>query len=349
MQLDTDKLQPLLGILLNDIGGAANAAIVHIGFELGLFDALGTGKPMTPDELAKKTGTHERLVREWLSAQAATGYVTFDNKTGKFSLTAEQHALFADRESPLYQSGAFSCVQTMFDDHARLSSAFKTGKGLGWEQHTGCLYCSIEWVFKPRYKGELIANWLPALDGVVDKLKRGAKVADVGCGHGASTMLMAKAFPKSQFIGIDFHDDSVKHAQSHVNGDKNIRFETARAQDYAGKDFDFVTIFDALHDMGDPVGAAKHIRKSMAPDGTLMIVEPLAGDTLADNLNPVGRMYYAFSTGMCVPSSLNQEVGTALGAQAGEKRLTGVLKQAGFSRVRRAAETPLNMVLEARI
>ena len=349
MQLDMEKLQPLLGVIVNDVGGAANAALVHIGFELGLFDALGVNKPMTAAELAKKTGTHERYVREWLSAQAATGFVTYDRQAGKFSLSNEQAALFADRESPLYQSGAFSCVTSMYEDQQRLKQAFKTGTGLGWEQHTGCLYCSIEWVFKPRYKGELIANWLPSLDGVVDKLKRGAKVADVGCGHGASTILMAEAFPKSQFVGIDFHDESIKHAKSHVNGHKNVSFEVARAQDYQGKGYDFIAIFDALHDMGDPVGAARHIRETMAPDGTLMIVEPMAGDSLADNMNPIGRMYYAFSTGMCVPSSLNQEVGAALGAQAGQKRLSEVLKEAGFSRVRRAAETPLNMVLEARI
>ena len=349
MQLNQEKLEPLLGIILNDVGGAANAALVHIGFELGLFDALGIDKPTTPAELARKTGTHERYIREWLSAQAATGFVSYDAKTGKFWLSNEQGALFADRDSPLYQSGAFACVTSMYEDQNRLTRAFKTGTGLGWEDHGGCLYCSIEWVFKPRYKGELVANWLPALDGVVEKLKRGGKVADVGCGHGASTIMMAEAFPKSQFVGIDFHDKSIEHAKSHVNGHKNIRFDVARAEDYEGKGYDLVTIFDALHDMGDPVGAARHIRKTMAPDGTLMIVEPMAGDTLADNLNPVGRMYYAFSTGMCVPSSLNQEVGAALGAQAGPTRLTEVLKEAGFSRVRRAAETPLNMVLEARI
>ena len=236
----------------------------------------------------------------------------------------------------------------MFADEGKLTEAFKTGKGVGWGDHCNCLFCGVERFFRPGYKGHLVSEWLPALDGVVAKLERGARVADVGCGHGASTMIMAKAFPNSEFVGIDFHDASIAHAREHARGLRNVRFETARAQDYKGSGFDLVTMFDALHDMGDPVGAATHVRETLAPGGTLMLVEPRAGDSLAENLNPVGRVYYAFSTSVCVPASLGQEVGAALGAQAGERKLAEVARQAGFSRFRRAAETPFNMVLEAR-
>ena len=347
MDLDMSKLEPLLGTLVNELGAAANAALVHIGGKLGLFDALAKG-PVTPAELAAKTDTSERLVREWLASQAASGYVTYDGKSGKFSLSPEQAAVLADEDSTVFMRGGFLSLAAVFADEAKLTNAFRTGRGHGWGDYCNCLFCGVERFFRPGYKANLIDGWLPSLDGVVAKLQRGAKVADVGCGHGASTILMAQAFPKSEFVGIDFHGASIECAQEKARHLKNARFQTARAQDYAERGFDLVTMFDALHDMGDPVGAAQHARETLKPDGTLMLVEPMAGDTLDQNLNPVGRVFYAFSTAVCVPTSLNQEVGAALGAQAGERRLTQVLRDGGFSRVRRSAETPFNMILEAR-
>ena len=347
MNLDTTKLETLLGTMVNELGAAANAALVLIGDKLGLFRALA-GNSLTPAGLAAKTGTHERYVREWLSAQAASGFVEYDAGTGTFKLSPEQAAVFADDDSPVNMTGGFHSLAAVFADEPKLTQAFKTGNGVGWGERCNCLFCGVERFFRPGYKAHLVAEWLPALDGVVEKLERGAKVADVGCGHGASTLIMAKAFPNSQFVGIDFHDASIARAREHAKGVGNVRFETGRAQDYAGSGYDLVTMFDALHDMGDPVGAVTHTRKTLKRDGTLMLIEPMAGDSLADNLNPVGRVYYAFSTSVCVPASLNQDVGAALGAQAGEKRLADVIRQGGFSRVRRATATPFNMVIEAR-
>lgn len=348
MNLDMTKLEPLLGTLVNELGAAANAALVLIGDKLGLYRALASGGAMTAAALAKKTGTNERLVREWLASQAASGFVTYDARGETFALSPEQAAVFADEESPVCMTGGFYSLAAVFADEPKLTQAFKTGKGVGWGDHCNCLFCGVERFFRPGYKANLVSHWLPSLDGVVTKLERGAKVADVGCGHGASTLIMAKAFPKSEFVGIDFHPESIAHAREHAKGLGNVRFEAARAQDYAGADFDLVTMFDALHDMGDPVGAVANARKSLKRDGTMMLVEPMAGDSLADNLNPVGRVYYAFSTSVCVPASLSQDVGAALGAQAGEKRLAEVCRQGGFTRFRRAAATPFNMVLEAR-
>jgi len=248
----------------------------------------------------------------------------------------------------VFMTGGFQSLAAVFADEPKLIQAFRTGRGVGWGDHCNCLFCGVERFFRPGYKAHLVTEWLPSLEGVSGKLQRGAKVADVGCGHGASTVMMAEAFPNSEFVGIDFHDASIEHARRHAKRLPNVRFETARAQDYAGSDFDLVTMFDALHDMGDPVGAAGHIRQTLKSDGTLMLVEPKAGDSLSENLNPVGRIYYAFSTSVCVPASLNQEVGAALGAQAGEKRIGQVIREAGFSQFRRSAETPFNMVLEAR-
>jgi SAM-dependent methyltransferase len=347
MDLDTSKLEPLLGTVVSEFGAASNAALVIIGDKLGLFRALAAG-PATSAELAQKTGTHERYVREWLSAQAASGFITYHAADGTFSMSAEQAAVFADEESPVYVTGGFHLLSAIYSDEPRLADAFKTGKGLGWGDHCNCLFCGVDRFFRPGYRAHLVAEWLPSLDGVVAKLERGARVADVGCGHGSSTVLMAQAFPKSEFVGIDFHEASISHARQHAGELGNLRFETARAQDYAGSGYDLVTMFDALHDMGDPVGAIAHVRKTLKPDGTLMLVEPRAGDSLAENLNPVGRVYYAGSTHICLPTSLDQDVGAALGAQAGEKRLGEVVREGGFSRLRRAADTPFNMVLEAR-
>lgn len=346
MNLDQQKLNALLGTMVNEMGAAANAPLVMIGDRLGLYRALK--EPRTPAELARTTGTHERMVREWLAAQAASGYVTYDSASRKFSLTAEQAAVFADDDSPVNMTGGFYSLAAVYASEPKLTDAFRTGSGVGWSQQCNCLFCGVDRFFRPGYKANLIGSWLPALDGVVTKLKKGARVADVGCGHGSSTILMADAFPDSKFIGFDFHEDSVREARSRIAGRKNVRFEVARAQDYPDQNYDLVTIFDALHDMGDPVGAARHIRRSLALDGTLMLVEPMAADTLEGNLNPVGRVFYAFSTSVCVPTSLNQEVGTALGAQAGQARLEDVLREGGFTRCRRAAETPFNMILEAR-
>ncbi len=348
MNLDMKKLEPLLATMVNELGAAANAALVLTGDKLGLYRALAGATPLTAHELAAKTGTHVRYIREWLSAQAASGFVTFDAGTERFTLSPEQAAVFADEESTVNMTGGFHSLAAVFADEPKLTQAFRTGQGVGWGEHCNCLFCGVERFFRPGYRANLVAAWLPALDGVVEKLTRGAKVADVGCGHGASTLIMAAAFPNTEFVGIDFHEASVAHARSHANGLANVRFQTARAQDYPGSGFDLVTMFDALHDMGDPVGAVGHVRNTLKPDGTLMLVEPMAGDSLADNLNPVGRVYYAFSTSVCVPASLGQEVGAALGAQAGERRLADVARQGGFSRFRRAAETPFNMVLEAR-
>jgi SAM-dependent methyltransferase len=348
MTLNMEKLEPLLHMMVGELGAAANAALVLVGDKLGLYRALAEHGPLDSQGLAEKTGTHERYVREWLSAQAASGYIDFDEAAGTFSLTPEQAAVFADPDSPVNMTGGFYSLAAVFADEPKLTRAFKSGDGVGWGDHSECLFCGTERFFRPGYKAHLVDEWLPALDDVTPKLASGAKVADVGCGHGASTIIMAEAFPSSDFIGIDFHAPSIDHARAAANGQGNLRFAVAKAQDFDGAGFDLVTVFDALHDMGDPVGVASHIRQTLKPDGTLMLVEPLAGDTLEDNLNPVGRIYYAFSTNICVPASLNQPVGAALGAQAGEKRLTEVLKEAGFGRVRRAADTPFNMIIEAR-
>lgn len=347
MTLDMTKLEPLLGTVVNELGAASNAALVILGDKLGLFRALSAGT-MTSGELARRTGTHERYVREWLASQAASGFITYDTGSELFSMSPEQAAVFADENSPVHATGGFYSLTAIYADEPKLAAAFKSGKGLGWGEHCNCLFCGVERFFRPGYRAHLVAEWLPALDGVVAKLERGATVADVGCGHGVSTLLMAQAFPNSEFVGIDFHDASIAHAKTHDGGLRNLRFEAAKAQDFTGSGFDLVTMFDALHDMGDPVGAVSHAKKALKPDGTLMLVEPMAGDSLAENLNPVGRIYYASSTNVCVPTSMNQEVGRALGAQAGEKRLAEVIREGGFSSIRKVAGTPFNMVLEAR-
>ncbi len=349
--MNEEKLHQFIGQMLSDLGGAASIALVHIGDTLGLYKALHTSGPMTVEELAAKTGVHRRYLREWLSHQAASSYLTYDPATKKFTLPPEQAMVFAIEDSPVYLTGAFDAMAAMLGSQERVEAAFKTGAGVAWGDQSACTFCAVARFFRPGYQNNLVAHWLPALDGVVDKLKRGARVADVGCGHGWTTVFMASAFPKSQFVGYDFHPDSIEEARKHaaehgVAG--NCRFEVGTAKDYAGTDFDFVTFFDCLHDMGDPAGAAAHVHQSLKPDGSWMIVEPIAGDRLEDNLNPVGRLYYAASTMVCVPTSLAQEVGAALGAQAGEKKLREVISAGGFRKVRRASETPFNMVLEAR-
>jgi 2-polyprenyl-3-methyl-5-hydroxy-6-metoxy-1,4-benzoquinol methylase len=349
--IDEGKLNQFIGQMLGDLGGAASIGMVRIGDALGLYRTMHTKGSMTCAELAKEAGVNDRYLREWLSHQAASNYLTYEPATGRFTLPPEQAMVFADEDSPVYMLGGFDLMASLIDAQPKVQAAFKTGGGVGWDDHTGCMFCAVARFFRPGYYNNLVANWLPALDGVPGKLERGATVADVGCGHGWSTVLMAKAFPNSTFVGYDFHPSSIENARAHAREhgvSDNARFEVARAKEFPGTGFDLVTFFDCLHDMGDPAGAAAHVRQSLKPDGTWMIVEPMAGDRLEDNLNPVGRLFYAGSTMICVPTSLSQEVGAALGAQAGEAKLHEVITGGGFRSVRRATETPFNMILEAR-
>jgi SAM-dependent methyltransferase len=350
-KVDEAKLNQFIGQILSDLGGALSVALVRIGDRLGLYRALYAGGPLTSHELAAGTNVAERYAREWLSHQAASGYVSYDPGSGKFTLPPEQAMVFAEPTSPVYMQGGFDVAAVMMENQALVEPAFRTGKGVGWGDQSQCLFCATGRFFRPGYHNSLVASWLPALDGVVAKLERGAAVADVGCGHGFSTVIMAKAFPNSTFIGYDFHLGSVEQARLHAEQhgvSANTRFEVSLASKFPGKDLDLVTFFDCLHDMGDPAGAARHVRQTLRSDGRWMIVEPAAGDRLEDNLNPVGRLYYAASTMVCVPTSLDQPVGAALGAQAGFASLSAVIREGGFGQVRKAAETPFNMILEAR-
>ncbi len=348
--LNPDTLNQLLGQMVNDLGAAVNGALIVLGDGLGIYTALADIGPATSQKLAEKTNLNERQLREWLSAQAASGYISYDAASDSFFLTPEQTAVFADPDSPAAMIGGFYSVSAVYHDEPLVAESFRTGRGLPWGGHHNCLFCGTERFFRPGYQANISENWIPALDGVQQKLGTGTRVADIGCGYGASTLIMAKAFPKSEFYGFDLHPASIEAANHHAREQHipNVRFSIATAKDFPGNDYGFVTVFDALHDMGDPVGAASHVKQSLQPDGTFMIVEPFAGDSLTENLNPVGRAYYGFSTMVCTPNSLSQEVGLALGAQAGERRLRDVLSKGGFTRVRRAAETPFNMILEAR-
>jgi 2-polyprenyl-3-methyl-5-hydroxy-6-metoxy-1,4-benzoquinol methylase len=351
--IDNDKLHALVGKMLGDLGGAFSVPTVRIGFRLGLFDALQRHGAARVSELAARTGLAERYVREWALAQAANGYIAYDTEQDRFSLTPEQAMVFAVKDSPVYLAGAFDLVAAMVEGEPKVEAAFRTGEGVAWGESCGCLFCAVGAFFRPGYVNSIVQAWLPSLDGVLPKLQLGAKIADVGCGVGFSTLLMAKAFPASSFVGYDFHAPSIEqanaHAKAHGLADR-VRFQTAPAKEIAERDFDLVTMFDCLHDMGDPRGCAKHVRKLLKPNGSWMIVEPIAADRPGDNVgNPVSRLYYNASTMICVPTSLAQEVGEALGAQAGEAKLKEVLSTAGFSRVRRATEGPFNMVLEARL
>ncbi len=352
MAVDQEKLNQLLGQFVADFGASLHAGLVVIGEKLGLYKAMAkAGKPLTPGELAEQTETNERYVREWLCSQAAGGYVSYDAETKRFFLSEEQAFALADESSPAYLPGAYLLSVSTLRSVPEISERFRTGKGFGWHEHDAGLFRGTEMFFRPGYAANLVNSWIPALSDVEAKLKNGAKVADVGCGLGASTILMAQAYPKSEFVGFDYHDKSIDMArQRAVEGgvEERVKFEVATAKNYSGDGYDFVTFFDCLHDMGDPVGAAKHVRKSLAKDGTWMIVEPFANDRLEENLNPVGRIYYSASTMLCTPASLSQEVGLALGAQAGEARLREVVTEAGFTHFRRATETPFNLVFEAK-
>jgi SAM-dependent methyltransferase len=348
--IDQAKLNELLGRFVNDFGATGFAATVVIGDKLGLYQALAAG-PATAAELADRTHTHPRLVAEWLAAQAASGYVSYDPDGERFSLSAEQAFALAHEDGPMYLPGAFQVMVAAVKDEPKVTQAFATGAGVPWHAHDPELFAGTERFFRPGYAANLVSGWIPALDGVQAKLEAGARVADVGCGHGASTLIMAQAYPNSTFVGFDYHQPSVRHAQqvaANAGVAGRCRFQVASASAYPGAGYDLVTIFDALHDLGDPVGAAAHIHHSLAPDGTLMLVEPYAADRLQDNLTPIGRAFYAASTLLCVPHALSEEPGTALGAQAGEQRLRDVVTAAGFGRFRRVAETPFNLVYEAR-
>ncbi len=350
MQIDQDKLNQFLGQVVGELGAAMNAALVLIGEKLGLYKAMSGAGPMSPAELAKKTGTDERYVKEWLSAQAAGGYVTYDAASQKFTLPNEQAFALAVEESPAYLPGAFHIVSAIMKDEPTLTEAFRSGEGVGWDEHDAALFVGTERFFRPNYAANLVSSWIPAIESVEAKLKQGARVADIGCGHGASTILMAQAFPNTQFVGFDYHGPSIGFARRAAlkAGVKNASFEVATAKDFHGAKYDFVTFFDCLHDMGDPVGASKHVLEMMNPGAAWMIVEPFAHDALEKNLNPVGRVYYAASTMICTPASRAQEVGLCMGAQSGEARMRKVVTDAGFKTFRRAAETPFNLVYEAR-
>ena len=349
--LNESKLEELQTKVLGDVAGSLGLIMAYMGDRLNLYRSLAELGVATSQELAESTGLEERYVHEWLAANAAAGYVNYESGSSVFSMSPEQAVTFAQEGHPACMQGFFQNVVSTYLDEPKVTEVFRSGKGLPWSDHTGCLFCGTERFFRPMYAVNLIESWLPALDDMIAKLESGGKAADVGCGHGSSTILMAQAFPNSTFHGFDFHAASIEHARERAKSEGvagNTIFEVVTAKEYPGSDYDLVTIFDALHDMGDPVGACSHILNSLKEDGTFMLVEPAAGDALEENLHPLGQIYYSFSTMICTPASRAQEVGLALGAQAGEKRLTEVLRQGGFTRVRRAAETPTNMVLEAR-
>jgi SAM-dependent methyltransferase len=349
--IDEAKLEEFMGKAVTDMGAIISAPLFVIGEKLGLYKAMAGAGPLSSEEVAERSGAAERYVREWLRNQAAGGYIDYDPESDRYTLSDEHALALADEDSPFYILGVYDSVASLYADEDKLLEAFKSGKGMGWHEHDHRLFRGTERFFRPGYRAHLVAEWIPALDGVQEKLEKGAKVADIGCGHGASTIIMAEAFPNSEFFGFDYHDASIDRAREAADeagvGDR-INFEVASAKDYPGEGYDFVAVFDCLHDMGDPVGAAKHIYDTLDRNGTWMIVEPYANDSVEDNLNPVGRVFYGASTVICTPASLAQEVGLALGAQAGEARLSEVIKEGGFTRVRRATETPFNLILEAR-
>ncbi len=351
MEIDQGKLEKFMGQALGEMGAAINAALVMVGDKLGLYKAMAGAGPMTPADLAKKTGTAERYVREWLCAQAAGGWVSYDPATERFTLPNEQAFALAVEDSPAFLPGAYQVLASVIKDEPQITEAFRTGKGVGWHEHCSDLFQGTERFFRPGYAAHLVNEWIPSLSGIKAKLEAGGKVADVGCGHGASTVLMAQAFPKSKFVGFDYHAPSVEYAwqASHRLGlDERVGFQVAWAKEFPGKGYDLVAFFDCLHDMGDPVGAAAHVRETLAPNGVWMIVEPYANDKVEENLNPIGRMFYSASTMICTPASKAQEVGLALGAQAGEARMRDVVTKGGFRSFRRATQTPFNLIYEAR-
>jgi SAM-dependent methyltransferase len=350
--IDADKLNAFMGQVVGELGATVNAGLIVIGDRLGLYRAMAGAGPMTAGQLAERTGTTERYVREWLNAQAAGGFVEYDAASDRYVLPAEQAMALADEDSPAFVGGAFQLAVATLKSAERMESAFTSGAGVGWHEHDHGVPIGCERFFRPGYNANLVSAWLPALEGVEQKLRAGAKVADVGCGLGASTRLMSKAYPRSTFTGFDYHTESIALAREHAIAaglSERAQYDVAAAASFPGTGYDLIAMFDCLHDMGDPVGAARHVHQALADDGTWLIVEPIAGERIEDNLNPVGRAYYAFSTFLCTPSSLSQEVGLALGAQAGETRIREVTAAAGFTRFRRVAETPFNAVYEVRL
>jgi ubiquinone/menaquinone biosynthesis C-methylase UbiE len=350
MAVDEGKLMEFLGQFVGDLGATASAASVVMGDHLGLYRALATGSA-TPAQLAERTGTNERYVTEWLRGQAAGGYITVDATADTYSLTEEQAFALTDPTGPVFLPGAFQLALGALKAQDRIEESFRTGAGMGWHEHDTDVFIGCERFFRPGYLANLVPAWIPALEGVQAKLESGARVADVGCGYGASTILLAQAYPNSTFTGSDYHQGSIEAARKQAADEgvsDRVSFEVASAQSFSGTGYDLVATFDCLHDMGDPVGAARHVRESLAPDGTWLVVEPAAGDTVAENMNPVGRLYYSFSTLLCVPNAMSQTGGHALGAQAGEAAIRKVATEAGFTRFRRAAETPFNLVFEVR-
>jgi ubiquinone/menaquinone biosynthesis C-methylase UbiE len=350
MTVDQDKLMAFVGGMVTDLGAAGAAGGVVIGHRLGLYQALAQGSA-TPEDLARRTETNTRYVTEWLAAQAASGYVQFDADAGTFSLNEEQAFVLTDPDGPIYLPGAFVLALGALRAEPRITEAFRTGDGMGWHEHDPDVFEGCETFFRPGYVANLVSAWIPALDGVEEKMRAGGRVADVGCGHGASTILMAQAYPASTITGSDYHDGSIQTARKRA-ADAGVAdrtsFEVASATAFSGRDLDLVTTFDCLHDMGDPLGAARYVRDALAPDGTWMVVEPHAGDSLAENLNPVARLYYTMSTLLCVPSARSQPGGYSLGAQAGPAAIRQIATDAGFTRFRRATETPFNIVYEVR-
>jgi SAM-dependent methyltransferase len=351
LAINQDKLNEMIGRFATELGASAQGPAILIGEQLGLYKAISESGPVTSEELAKKTGTAERYVREWLAGQAAGGYINYDAPSGRYMMTPEQVFTLANEDSPVYIPGAFYLISSVYKDRGKIAEAFRTGKGIGWHEHHNDLFIGTHKFFRPSYLANLVSSWLPSLDGVVQKLKNGALVADVGCGYGASTAIMAKAFPKSKFYGYDYHLESIEWAKNvavteGVSG--NTTFEVALAKDYPRKNFDLVTFFDCLHDMGDPVGAAKHVHESLKSDGTWMVVEPYSNERIEENLNPIGRIFYNASSMICVPASLSQEVGLALGAQASDSKLKEIAVSGGFKQFKRATQTPFNRIFEAR-
>ena len=348
-ELNQQRFEALQGKVMGDVGGAVGLFMAYLGDQAGVYRGLEALGAATHEELAEHTGLNPRYLREWLSANAAFGYVDYDAHSDRFSLAPEQAAIFAHDGEPTCMQGFFQAVIGQMATQETAVDVFKTGRGRPWGEHHSCCFCGTDRFFRPGYVANLVDSWIPALNGVQEKLEAGARVADIGCGRGSSSILLAQHYPNSNIHGYDFHQPSVLAATEEAAeaGLPNVEFRVSTAKEFPGTEYDLICIFDALHDMGDPLGAARHIREALKPGGTFMLVEPMAGDSLAENLNLLSGIYYGFSTTVCVPTSMAQEVGLGLGAQAGEKRLTELLHEAGFSHVRRATETPTNMVLEA--
>lgn len=347
-EIDVARVEEIAGKVVGDVAAALSLFMAYIGDNAGIFDAMDGAGRLDVDTLAGKTGLNPKYLHQWLGSVSAAGYVNHHAEDDTFSISPEQALVFGREGQPACMQGFIQAVVSQYESHEKAVETFTSGEGRPWADQSACCFCGTDRFFRPGYAANLVANWIPSLHGVQDKLREGAKIADIGCGHGSSSILLAEAFPNSTIYGFDFHEPSISEARAKAEaaGVTNVHFEVASAKDYPGQDYDFACIFDALHDMGDPVGAAAHIRHTLKDDGTLMLVEPLAGDSMAENMHPIGQIFYAFSTVVCTPASLAQEVGLGLGAQAGQKRLTEILNEAGFTSVRRSSETPTNMVLE---